>query len=196
MDHDSKNHNADIIVIGSGGGLAAAVTAAEAGADVIVIEKIGVLGGYTKMANALMACESPVQKRKNVTITQDEIFRKFMDWNHWHRVEPRVVRAFVNQSGETIEWQEKKGVEFDLMPNEYRVQVIHVPKNMMVSVQNRLIEDIENLSHSTVPRLQKFSRASSYIKFSLRKEPLPAWPGYPNRPRLAAQASCAFGVRS
>ena len=38
MDHVSKNHNADIVVIGSGGGLAAAVTAAEAGADVIFVE--------------------------------------------------------------------------------------------------------------------------------------------------------------
>ncbi|MFC2045841.1 hypothetical protein ACFLUH_04100, partial [Chloroflexota bacterium] len=84
--------------------------------NVILLEKVGTLGGYTRQANTLMACESPVQKRLNIAVTRDEVFRKFMNWNHWYRVDPRVVRAFIDKSGDTIRWLEEKGVEFELMP--------------------------------------------------------------------------------
>jgi fumarate reductase flavoprotein subunit len=141
----AANLEADVVVIGSGGGLAAAVAAAEAGASVILLEKENVLGGYTRQANALMACESPVQKRLNVTITREEVFQKFMNWNHWHRVDARVVSAFINKSGDTIRWLEAKGVEFDLMTNDYGFAVIHMPKDMMASVQKALIESAKDL---------------------------------------------------
>jgi fumarate reductase flavoprotein subunit len=48
----TENLKADVVVIGSGGGLAAAVAAAEGGASVILLEKEGVLGGWTRQANA------------------------------------------------------------------------------------------------------------------------------------------------
>ena len=116
---------ADIVVIGSGGGLAAAVAAAEKGVSVILLEKVNILGGYTRQANGFMACESPVQKRQNITVTKDEVFRKFMDWAHCRRVEPRVVRAFINKTGDTIQWLEEKGVEFELMTTPIGLPVVH-----------------------------------------------------------------------
>jgi fumarate reductase flavoprotein subunit len=141
----AENLKADIVVIGSGGGLAAAVAAAEKGASVILLEKVNVLGGYTRQANGLMACESPVQKRQNITVTREAVFKKFMDWNHWHRAEPRVISAFINKSGDTIEWLEKKGVKFDLVVNDYGLSVIHIPENMMVSVQDALSQSASDL---------------------------------------------------
>jgi fumarate reductase flavoprotein subunit len=141
----AESLKADIVVMGSGGGLAAAVAAAEEGAGVILLEKASVLGGYTRQANAIMACESPVQKRKNITITREEVFKKFMNWNHWHKINPRVVSAFVNKSGDTIDWLEKKGVNFDLVVNDYALSVIHIPQNMMASVQDTLIQSAGDL---------------------------------------------------
>ena len=141
----TESLQADVVVIGSGGGLAAAVTAAEAGASVILLEKVNILGGYTRLANGLMACESPVQKRLNITVTRDEIFRIFMDWNHWYRVNPRVVRAFVDKSGDTIRWLEEKGVEFELATNDYGVAAIHIPTDMMASIQKTLIKNAKEL---------------------------------------------------
>jgi fumarate reductase flavoprotein subunit len=141
----TKNLEAEVVVIGSGGGLAAAVAAAEVGAEVILLEKADILGGYTRQANALMACESPVQKRLNITLTGDEVFRRFVDWNHWYRIEPRVVRAFINKSGDTIRWLEEKGVEFELVTNDYGLSLIHVPKDMMASVQKALIQSAGEL---------------------------------------------------
>jgi fumarate reductase flavoprotein subunit len=103
---------ADIVVIGSGGGLAAAVAASEQGAaGIVVLEKQGVLGGSAKMAQGLFACESPVQKRDNIIADKDECFRTYMRWHHW-TVDPRIARAYINKSGDTIRWFQEKGVDF------------------------------------------------------------------------------------
>ena len=56
---------ADIVVVGAGAsGTAAAVTAAEAGAKVIVLEKGPAVGGAGKLASGLFAVESSMQKAK------------------------------------------------------------------------------------------------------------------------------------
>ena len=103
---------ADIVVIGSGGGLAAAVAAAEQiVGKIVVLEKQRTLGGSTKMAQGLFACESPIQKRDNIIADKDEIFRTYMRWHHW-MVDPRIARAYINKSGDTIRWFQEKGIDF------------------------------------------------------------------------------------
>jgi NADPH-dependent glutamate synthase beta subunit-like oxidoreductase/NAD-dependent dihydropyrimidine dehydrogenase PreA subunit len=124
------NLSADIVVIGGGGaGLAAAVTAAEKGADVVVLEKRNCSGGNTAMASGLFAAESPVQKRSMVDASRDELFKAMIDWAHW-TIDPRIIRAYINRSGDTIRWLEEKGCSFELMaffPNQTPV-VIHKPQ--------------------------------------------------------------------
>src|SRR4030042_1126037 len=92
---------ADIAIIGSGGGLAAAVAAAEKGVkNILVIEKQGLVGGNTRLAGDIFACESPVQERADIKAGRDEYFRIAMRWAHWSRVDPRIVRAYINKSGD------------------------------------------------------------------------------------------------
>jgi len=106
------NLEANIVIIGSGGGLAAAVAAAEQGtAGIVVLEKQKTLGGSAKMAQGLFACESPIQKRDNIIADKDECFRTYMRWHHW-TVDPRIARAYINKSGDTIRWFQEKGVDF------------------------------------------------------------------------------------
>ncbi len=38
-----------------------------------------------------------------------------MDWTHW-TVDPKIVRAFIDKSGDTIRWLEEMGQGFELMP--------------------------------------------------------------------------------
>jgi fumarate reductase flavoprotein subunit len=112
--HSTYQSDADIAIIGSGGGLAAAVAAAEKGArNIVVIEKQGLAGGNTRLAGDIFACESPVQKRADIKADRDEYFRIAMRWAHWSRVDPRIVRAYINKTGDTIGWLEEKGVEFE-----------------------------------------------------------------------------------
>ncbi len=106
-----------LIIIGGGGaGLAAAVEAAEKGiGNITVVEKRGTLGGISAMAGGIFACQSPVQARQGIVSDVDDLFKKAMNWAHWANIRPRVLRAFINKSGETIRWLEDKGLEFDLI---------------------------------------------------------------------------------
>lgn len=118
-----KIYETGIVVVGGGGsGLAAAVAAAEMGAEVIVLEKRRSLGGNTKMAEGLFAAESPAQKRMLIDARRDDLFRLAMDYSHW-TLNPRILRAFIDKSGDTIEWLEKKGVVFNWIPHLYPNQV-------------------------------------------------------------------------
>jgi fumarate reductase flavoprotein subunit len=122
---NTNNLETDLVIIGGGGGgITAAVAAAENGAKVIVLEKRRVLGGNSIRAGNIFACESPVQKREMVLADKDELFQLAMKWAHWDRVDPRIVRAFINKSGDTIRWLQAKGMDFiftPLYPNQLRV---------------------------------------------------------------------------
>src|SRR5512147_265980 len=100
----AKNMSAEIVVIGGGGaGLAAAIAAAENGCkNIIVLEKAGSATGSTGMAHDVFGAESPVQKRQGVDARKDELFKVAMEWAHWTRINPRIVRAFIDKSGDTI----------------------------------------------------------------------------------------------
>ena len=119
----AKNLKADLVVLGGGGaGLAAALAAAENGCKcVYVLEKAGSATGSTGMAHDIFGAESPVQKRLGIEASRDELFKTAMEWAHWTNINPRIVRAFINKSGETIGWLEQKGLSFEMIqyyPNQ------------------------------------------------------------------------------
>jgi NADPH-dependent glutamate synthase beta subunit-like oxidoreductase len=147
--------NADVVVIGGGGaGLAAAVAAAEKGARVIVLEKRNCTGGNTALASMMFAAESPVQKRAMVDASKEELFSTVMDWAHW-KIDPRIIRAFINRSGDTIRWLEEQGCVFELMaffPNQTPV-VSHRP-HVRAAVTDALKRSCENLGVSIFVRTE------------------------------------------
>ena len=131
------NMGADLVVIGGGGaGLAAAAAAAEEGAGkVIVLEKRNVIGGNTAMSMGPFGVDSPVQKRMGIEFRKDELFKTIMSWTHW-KANPRIVRAFIDKSGDTIRWMEEKGIEFSCMPLDPNQDPLtwHAPKGWNAEV--------------------------------------------------------------
>jgi fumarate reductase flavoprotein subunit len=121
----------EIVIIGGGGsGVAAAVAAAENGAKVIVIEKRGILGGNSAMARGLFATETRVQEQMRLFVTKDEVFKVIMSYSRLE-IDPRIIRAFLDKSGDTIRWLEEKGIEFDGTSLLYYNDVLpvwHCPK--------------------------------------------------------------------
>jgi fumarate reductase flavoprotein subunit len=108
----TKTTETEVVVIGSGvSGLAAAVTAAEKGAKVIVFEKERSLGGTSNFFDGMFAVESEMQRERYIAYSRDEAFRRIMEYSHW-RANARLVRAFVNESASTISWLQENGVEF------------------------------------------------------------------------------------
>ena len=113
-----REFEADVIVIGGGAaGLSAAITAAEKGAQVIILEKANTTGGCANMAMGLLGVETKLQKERLVDITRERAFEKFMDYTHW-RSDAKLVKKYIDQSAETIEWLQSMGVEFAL-PSKY-----------------------------------------------------------------------------
>jgi fumarate reductase flavoprotein subunit len=110
---NGKAMETDVAVIGSGvTGLAAAVTAAEGGGNVIVFEKQRSLGGSSNFFYGTFAVESEMQRRRYITYSRDQAFKNIMEYSHW-RANPRLVRAIVDESGATIAWLQRQGVDFE-----------------------------------------------------------------------------------
>jgi fumarate reductase flavoprotein subunit len=102
----------EVVVIGSGAaGLAAALTAAEGGAKVIVFEKERSPGGTSNFLQGTFAVESDMQRERYIMYSRDEAFKNIMEYSHWI-ANPRLVRAIINESGATIGWLQKQGVVF------------------------------------------------------------------------------------
>lgn len=126
----------EVIVVGSGvAGLAAALTAAEGGASVLVLEKQPSLGGTSNFFEGIFAVESEMQRERYITYSRDEAFKNIMEYSHW-RANPRLVRAFVDESAKTISWLKRQGVEFsDVTINmPYAPRTYHVVKGTGAAV--------------------------------------------------------------
>ena len=103
---------ADVGIIAAGpAGLCAAVSASEAGASVVVFEKSNNAGGTANMGMGPFGVESRIQKAAFSNLTKEDVFRKFMDYVHWH-TDARLVHEYFWKSGDTIDWLEDMGVKF------------------------------------------------------------------------------------
>jgi fumarate reductase flavoprotein subunit len=114
VDGMTKEPDYDVVVIGAGGaGLAAAVSAAEAGASVLIIESAGKPGGSTALAGgSFMAAGTSVQMAAGYPDdTADAFYDYYLTFNRWD-VEPAVVRRFCDAALPTFEWLQGLGVQY------------------------------------------------------------------------------------
>lgn len=108
-----KNVRAQVVVIAAGpAGLSAAVQAAENGVEVIVLEKSSKVGGTANMGMGLLGIGTKYQKQQMIDISVEKALHMFMEYTHYN-VDARLIKRYFDQSAETIEWLEDKGVEFE-----------------------------------------------------------------------------------
>jgi fumarate reductase flavoprotein subunit len=103
----------DVIVVGSGSaGLAAAVSAADEGASVLIMEADTKVGGSSRLSGGhFYAAGTSLQQNAGVDDGPDAMFEHYMTLNQW-LVEPSVVRKYCDLSAPTFEWLQGLGVEF------------------------------------------------------------------------------------
>ncbi|HKR49918.1 MAG TPA: FAD-dependent oxidoreductase, partial [Pseudonocardiaceae bacterium] len=106
---------ADLVVIGAGGaGLPAAITAQEHGLErVVVLEKRPLVGGNAGMSGGfLFSVQSRSQREAGLGNSPDAVFRDTMAYHHYDGVDPRLVRLWVDEADETVNWLEDRGIGY------------------------------------------------------------------------------------
>ncbi len=107
-----ETYTADVCIVGGGaGGTVAAVSAVEAGLKTVLMEKNAFTGGAGNFMEGSFAVESPYQKEKGITLTPLEAFNNMAQYHHW-RINAPLLKKFIEQSGETIQWVEDHGVKW------------------------------------------------------------------------------------
>lgn len=106
--------DADLIVIGSGGaGLSAAITAAQAGKSVIVLEKMAYLGGNTNRSEGGMNAAGTKQQLAH-GVTDDSPMRMSLDaqkGGHWLN-DPALTLVLAENARHAEEWLLSLGADF------------------------------------------------------------------------------------
>ena len=125
-----QNYDVDIAIVGGGlSGLSAALTAAECGVKAIVLEKMSVLGGAGNFPEGSLGIGTRYQKEQGIHTTTDQVFAKVMEFHHW-RCNASVIRALLNESGDTIDWLTDHGVQIKyirtMFPPEKSLQTWHI----------------------------------------------------------------------
>lgn len=123
---------ADVIIVGGGGaGLAAALSARESGASVVLLEKNPELGGTTRISiGSITASGTPHQKRKGIVDTADAHFEDMPLFapHRASRDNPALRRILVDNVTDTIAWLTELGLTFQGPSEEppHRVARMHV----------------------------------------------------------------------
>ena len=108
-----EEYACDVVVIGAGGaGLAAAISAQQNGANVIVVEKMPKVGGNTILAGGAV---NAVYDRSEFAVKQnDSVF-----WHYTQTLaggdyqgDPELVMTLVSNASDAIEWTKSLGMEW------------------------------------------------------------------------------------
>lgn len=111
MDPSEMKDAYDIVVIGAGGGgMAAALSAKEAGADVVVFEKMPIVGGNTNKSSAGMnAAETKFQKEQGIEDSKDSFYEESLEGGHGTN-NPELLRFLVDNAPDAIDWLDSMGI--------------------------------------------------------------------------------------
>lgn len=103
----------ELLVIGGGlAGFAAALQAAEAGADVILLEKMPATGGSSAMSGGCLAfAGTDLQAAEGISDSAELLKQDLLEVGQ-HENDPELVQTYVDNQLETYEWLKKQGVAF------------------------------------------------------------------------------------
>ena len=133
----------DVIVIGAGGaGLCAAISAADAGARVALLEAGKRVGGSTALAGGFVLAAGTAQQRAlGIEDTPEAMAQYVLERNGTTSPED-VVRRVCNEAPRLLEWLGEIGVEFPVSrlvsPNQRMIPRAHEPDGFGARIVERL----------------------------------------------------------
>ena len=112
----------DIVVVGGGGaGMTAAIKAAEQGKNVILLEKMGMLGGNTAMGTtAYFAAESKTQKEQGSEVTVQDMYDWLMSQStDEFPMDPDTTMTVAENSAAAADWMMEIGMDLGRVFNKF-----------------------------------------------------------------------------
>ncbi len=116
---EDQTLDCDVVVVGLGGsGTAAALSAAQNGAKVIGIEKAAMPGGTSVVTSGPLAINplSQVKANGGDLVDKDALLADWLAYttvNGKQDAKEEIVRLFLDESGNTLEWLMANGFQFD-----------------------------------------------------------------------------------
>lgn len=103
----------DVVVVGSGAaGQAAALTARENGASVLLLEKGRTTGGSANYSEGIFAVGSYLQKEKGIEVSGTDVLKEEVEYSKY-KADSRIWRKYVDASAENVQWLADEGVIFE-----------------------------------------------------------------------------------
>jgi fumarate reductase flavoprotein subunit len=104
----------DVVIVGSGlAGLSAALSAADNGAKVELLEKERTIGGDSILATGdIYACCTSLQKTAGIVDSPDAFYKEAMEKSGGRR-DPVQTRMIADFGGPMVDWLISQGVQFD-----------------------------------------------------------------------------------
>ncbi|MBB6216189.1 flavocytochrome c [Anaerosolibacter carboniphilus] len=115
----SKDITTDILVIGGGGaGLTSAITAAENGANVILVEKMPAVGGNTIIsATGITASDTKLHEEAGLPFTVEDHIKKTMETGKG-LADEALVKILAENSSAAYDWLVSLGLSFKIQSPE------------------------------------------------------------------------------
>ena len=106
------NMETDVVVVGGGAaGLSAAITAAEAGADVVLIEKQGITGGSTtRSGGKVLAAGTSWQTKQDFEDSPEQMYDYLISFSKG-LIDEDLLKLFCDNSAENLTWLEDIGMK-------------------------------------------------------------------------------------
>lgn len=105
----------DIVVVGAGAaGSAAALTAKQAGVDVILLEKTAKPMGAGTLAGGMFAADSKQQIKANATVDKEWLYDRYKEASQGH-MNSILVREIIDNAGKTVDWLNENGAKMSLV---------------------------------------------------------------------------------
>lgn len=144
----------DVVIIGAGGGgMAAALTAKQDGADVAIFEKMPVAGGNTlKSSGGMNASETKFQEADGIEDSNDLFYEETLKGGKGTN-DPELLRYLVDHSAEAIDWLDSMGITLNNITFSGGASVarIHRPEDGS-AVGGYLVEGLlRNVAEQEIP---------------------------------------------
>ena len=123
----AEDVSCDIVIVGAGAaGMSAAIEAADLGLNVILVEKMSIVGGTTSLAStAINAGDSSVQKALGIQFSVEDYYAKESSSANGKLMSEEYLRTLTGKSGEAIDWLVGMGMDLGRVINDMQ----HTPSD-------------------------------------------------------------------